>query len=730
MASFHDFSQVSLALCKCDYIKDDSIQVSFSNFFLKLLDRVHPFPIHTSRDTDAYHSSLRELSAVIKLQENGSIHWRFGVMAIALYYIFLRKYISSDSSTSELICEMIFSKLIHCRKIAYFMLCFLRNARSSSKESLKFQASEIESHLQYASIDAPEKTGSTGALLDNNYAWNMLPYFHQKSSLTSSSFSEKVMNTFASKFHELVEHLSENRPTFDEHGTVKKNDNVVGAGAAIVNALSYNSISSDSRFSLESKSFQPLHVELLYYLSSSFDVFAVKMLSFIREFQLKDSEFNHVSGFCEVYCATIKSISEYHKNYQNTAVELVTLWLGLLDKSSLQNFDDCLSAMRYIVISHDARTLEWYYSVLLEEGFNSPELRTSTPSILYRRLKMVQPFLVELAWRSGSFNRCVLNTLFECKDILLMSPYQQVRQESARILMLLLRNNLRVDKSFVTNTSSNVLKTFLTEHIVEPLCSNEVSIESTLMESVLCLFNFSLQHIDIECFVELLIQMLIPIVTASKNVNVECAALAKNCLQLLSSANIPSRFVSSAVNELCKVNRLNSWVVKVELLNFLSIWTFQQHLLIEKSNYQNLLSAVIDCLNDERVEVRDAAMISLSRMLSCAGVKVSMIKLQKRFFRAARLKGKEKSLERAGGILGLCAMVYSEAWDVPEWMPSTLAFLAEMAHDSSNISITTRKVLSEFKKSRQDSWHELQTRFSEEELSAINSVNTAPSYFA
>jgi hypothetical protein len=236
------------------------------------------------------------------------------------------------------------------------------------------------------------------------------------------------------------------------------------------------------------------------------------------------------------------------------------------------------------------------------------------------------------------------------------------------------------------------------------------------METVLFLFNFSLQYIDIECYAEFLISMLIPIVTASKNVNVECAALAKNCLQLLSTATLPSRYLETIVNELCKVVQISSWVVKAELLKFLSVWTFQKHLLIEKSLFQKLITSVIDCLNDERVEVRDASMLSLSRMLSCAGTKLSMLKLQKRFFRAARLKGKEKSLERSGGIIGLCAMVYSEAWDVPDWMPSTLAFLADMSHDSSNISITIRKVLSEFKKSRQDSWHELQTRFSEEEF--------------
>lgn len=75
-------------------------------------------------------------------------------------------------------------------------------------------------------------------------------------------------------------------------------------------------------------------------------------------------------------------------------------------------------------------------------------------------------------------------------------------------------------------------------------------------------------------------------------------------------------------------------------------------------------------------------------------------------------------------------MVYSHPFDVPEWLPAIVARLAGHAFDPSPIGSAAKKCISEFQRSHLDSWHIFEEKFTSEQLSALNDVNTAPSYFA
>jgi proteasome activator subunit 4 len=87
--------------------------------------------------------------------------------------------------------------------------------------------------------------------------------------------------------------------------------------------------------------------------------------------------------------------------------------------------------------------------------------------------------------------------------------------------------------------------------------------------------------------------------------------------------------------------------------------------------------------------------------------------------------------ERHAAILGICALVESYPYSIPEWMPDLLTeVLAEHTFDPIPISTTVRKCASNFKKTHQDTWHEDSKKFTEDQLAALSTLLTGSSYYA
>ena len=96
-----------------------------------------------------------------------------------------------------------------------------------------------------------------------------------------------------------------------------------------------------------------------------------------------------------------------------------------------------------------------------------------------------------------------------------------------------------------------------------------------------------------------------------------------------------------------------------------------------------------------------------------------------------RLNKDSKTLiRRHAAVLGLSSIISAFPYEVPEWMPSTLAFLANKASgDRGMISMSVKKTLGDFKKTHQDTWLMDQKLFNEEELEALEGVFSS-NYFA
>lgn len=140
-----------------------------------------------------------------------------------------------------------------------------------------------------------------------------------------------------------------------------------------------------------------------------------------------------------------------------------------------------------------------------------------------------------------------------------------------------------------------------------------------------------------------------------------------------------------------------------------------------------LFTAVSDMLGDAHLEVRSCASATLAGMIRCSARRVRdpmIVHLKSRFEeqlkrnpmpkRGRRLPGTGASVDmdkqiikRHAAVLGLGALIeaFPYATPPPEWMRGVLATLAHGAvADPGVVGNATKKILSEFKKTRQDTW--------------------------
>jgi proteasome activator subunit 4 len=62
-------------------------------------------------------------------------------------------------------------------------------------------------------------------------------------------------------------------------------------------------------------------------------------------------------------------------------------------------------------------------------------------------------------------------------------------------------------------------------------------------------------------------------------------------------------------------------------------------------------------------------------------------------------------------------------------MPEVLVELAMLIGDPSLISVSVKKMFSEFKRTHQDTWHLTSRGFSEDQLYILNDLLISPSYY-
>lgn len=199
--------------------------------------------------------------------------------------------------------------------------------------------------------------------------------------------------------------------------------------------------------------------------------------------------------------------------------------------------------------------------------------------------------------------------------------------------------------------------------------------------------------------------------------------------------NVPHRpgeeraFVASLV----KIGRqAPSWHQRLRVLINIQVTYFRSLFLLPEQQAEDLFKCVREMLHDVQLEVRVGAALTLSGMVKCSPIDFRNKKVEdlKKHFVNMLVKNplpkrdrsgpKEAStdnaaqeqnklvLTRHAAVLGLGALVQAFPYTSPppQWLPGVLATLAgRAASDPGMVGKSVKTVLSDFKKTRQDTWH-------------------------
>ena len=201
--------------------------------------------------------------------------------------------------------------------------------------------------------------------------------------------------------------------------------------------------------------------------------------------------------------------------------------------------------------------------------------------------------------------------------------------------------------------------------------------------------------------------------------------------------NIPHRIGedSELITALIRIGTTSPlWHQRLRVLINMQVIYFRRLFLISHDQQQRLFDCVSSMLEDVQLEVRLGAMTTLSGMIRCSpsSLRTKIVKdLNKKFTNmllksplpkktrndiSARSTGTSTPtpehaklvLTRHAAVLGLGSLVqaFPYASPPPEWIPSVLSTLATRANsDLGVVGKSVKSILSDFRKTRQDTWH-------------------------
>ncbi|XP_054263116.1 proteasome activator complex subunit 4-like [Macrosteles quadrilineatus] len=227
----------------------------------------------------------------------------------------------------------------------------------------------------------------------------------------------------------------------------------------------------------------------------------------------------------------------------------------------------------------------------------------------------------------------------------------------------------------------------------------------------------------------------LPLVSVMENYEAD-DELNKICAMMLTSMaqslTLPE-FVSTALAAIKEVSEMSSWSARATCLEFLQVFVFHNMATIASQDVwvSQVNNLVLRLLKDDRVEVREKAGQVLSGLIHCGFISDTNLLLGD----LKRLAAKQKShasdvAKRHAGVLGLCAFISANPYDVVDPVPEIFLMLGRHLNDPQPIPSSIRKTLGDFKRTHHDNWEQHKQKFTEEQLAVLTDLIVPPSYYA
>lgn len=196
------------------------------------------------------------------------------------------------------------------------------------------------------------------------------------------------------------------------------------------------------------------------------------------------------------------------------------------------------------------------------------------------------------------------------------------------------------------------------------------------------------------------------------------------------------------IRQLADIVKMKSWMSRLAGVQMLQNFGIFNLFLVETNLKSFIKNLILDSLVDEQLEVRVCASLALTALIHSNFIQVddqlvstlknlSTIKAKRKDKETGKIATNVSNLvKRHGGVLGLCSIVNSCPYDVPDYLPDVVTYLCSFTNDQVPIQGSVRKCLSEFRRTHHDNWSEHKLKFEENQLSILMDILISPSYYA
>ncbi|KAF9918681.1 hypothetical protein BX616_006764 [Lobosporangium transversale] len=209
----------------------------------------------------------------------------------------------------------------------------------------------------------------------------------------------------------------------------------------------------------------------------------------------------------------------------------------------------------------------------------------------------------------------------------------------------------------------------------------------------------------------------------------------------------PANIVPTMVDLFCNIlKESTSWHIRNNVLPVVQVFFYTNLFSMDLEMMLKVMNAVSSMLLDPQIEVRQLAASTLSGIVRCSQRDATqrLISHFKELLKSTPLPARKRRgpknepvnegyaeaiVRRHAGVLGLSSLLEAFPYDVPNWMPEAMVFLSGYFSDPPPISTTVKKAFSDFKRTHQDTWHEDQKRFTQDELEVLSDMLISPSYY-
>ncbi|KAJ5631363.1 uncharacterized protein N7484_011463 [Penicillium longicatenatum] len=243
----------------------------------------------------------------------------------------------------------------------------------------------------------------------------------------------------------------------------------------------------------------------------------------------------------------------------------------------------------------------------------------------------------------------------------------------------------------------------------------------------------------------------------------ELQSLAYHVFRHLPNIPYPAEKGSEFIQSLIRIGQTSpSWHQRLRVMINIQIIYFRRLFLLDSADRDKLFECIASMLEDSQHEVRAGASATLSGMIRCSPVYLrdKMVhRFQERFTRVladnplsqkaqelpiwnlvrsdvgcghtySRAQSSGNCSSRRRSRLGCSGSGVPLQQPPPHWMPEALTTLSiRAAHDPGVVGSSVKSIISEFKKTRQDTWHIDAKAFTPDQLEDLSGV-LWKSYFA